>query len=218
MYQRRSRMSGRQQGKLLEHFVAGTTARAAALLIGVQSNTAIYFYQRVRQLIASKLPSYELSGEVEADECYFGGVRKGKRGRAAAGKVPVFGLLKRGGHVVAALIPNAKSKTLMPIIRERVRPDSIVYTDSFRAYDTLDVSEFRHRRVNHSKTFVSKRGHHINGIENFWNQAKRHLRRFNGIRKESFYWYLKECEWRFNGGTHQRLLRQLKQWYKSSKH
>jgi transposase len=188
MYQRRSRMSGRQQGKLLEHFVAGTTARAAALLIGVQANTAIYFYQRVRQLIASKLPSYELSGEVEADECYFGGVRKGKRGRAAAGKVPVFGLLKRGGHVVAAIIPNAKSKTLMPIIRERVRPDSIVYTDSFRAYDTLDVSEFRHRRVNHSKTFVSKRGHHINGIENFWNQAKRHLRRFNGIRKESFYW------------------------------
>ena len=69
MYQRRSRMNGRQQGKLLEHFVADTTARAAALLIGVQANTAIYLYQRVRQLIASKLPSYELSGEVEADEC-----------------------------------------------------------------------------------------------------------------------------------------------------
>ncbi len=63
-------MSGRQQGKLLEHFVAGTTARAAALLVGVQANTAIYFYQRVRQLITSKLPTYELSGEVEADECY----------------------------------------------------------------------------------------------------------------------------------------------------
>jgi transposase len=92
------------------------------------------------------------------------------------------------------------------------------YTDSFTAYDALDVSEFRHRCVNHSKTFVSTRGHPINGIENFWNQAKRHLRRFNGIRKESFYWYLKECEWRFNGGSHQRLLRQLKQWYRSSKH
>lgn len=169
MYQRRSRMTERQQGKLLEHFAAGTTARAAALLVGVQANTAIYFYQRVRQLIAIKLSTYELSGEVEADACYFGGVRKGKRDRATAGKVPVFGLLKRGGHVVAAIIPNAKAKTLMPIIRERVRPDSLVYTDSFRAYDTLDVSEFRHRHVNHSKTFVSKRGHHINGIENFWN-------------------------------------------------
>jgi transposase len=51
-------MTGRKQGKLLERFVAGTTARAAALLVGVQANTAIYFYQRVRQLIASKLPNY----------------------------------------------------------------------------------------------------------------------------------------------------------------
>ena len=39
---------------------------------------------------------------------------------------------------------------------------------------------------------------HINGIENFWNQAKRHLRKFNGIPKEHFELYLKECEWRFN--------------------
>jgi hypothetical protein len=56
----------------------------------------------LRQLIASKLPSYELSGEVEADENYFGGVRKGKRGRGAAGKVAVCGLLKRGGKVYTA--------------------------------------------------------------------------------------------------------------------
>lgn len=94
--------------------------------------------------------------------------------------------------MVAAIIANAKSKIRMPIIRERVRPDSIVYVDSFTADDILDVSEFRHRRVSHSKTFVSKRGHHINGIENLWNQAQRHMRWFNGIRKESVYWYLKE--------------------------
>ena len=67
-------------------------------------------------------------------------------------------------------------------------------------YDVLDVSEFHHRRVNHSKMIVSKRGPHINGIENFWNQANRHLRRFNGIPTDSFYWFLKECDWRFNGG------------------
>ncbi|MBK2345311.1 transposase, partial [Francisella tularensis subsp. novicida] len=39
---------------------------------------------------------------------------------------------------------------------------------------------------------------HINGIENFWNQAKRHLRKFNGIPREHFHLFLKECEWRFN--------------------
>ena len=112
MYQRKSSMSTRQQYRLIEHFVAGTTARAASELIGVQSNTAITFYMRLRHLIASKLPSYELYGQVEADESYFGGRRKAMRGRGAAGKIAVFGLLKRGGKVYTAIIPNAKTPDL----------------------------------------------------------------------------------------------------------
>ena len=217
MYIRKSRLSPRRQNRLLEHFVAGTTARAAAEIIGVQPNTAIRFYMRLRFLIASQLPSYELNGEVEADESYFGGIRKGKRGRSAAGKVAVFGLLKRGGKVFTAIVPNARTETLLPIIEERVTPDSIVYTDTFKAYNALDVTEFHHMRINHSKLFAD-RGNHINGIENFWNQAKRHLRRFNGIKPNNFHWFLKECEWRFNGGNHQNLYKQLKYWHSKSKH
>jgi len=217
MYIRKSRLSPRRQNRLLEHFVAGTTARAAAEIIGVQPNTAIRFYMRLRFLIASQLPSYELNGEVEADESYFGGIRKGKRGRGAAGKVAVFGLLKRGGKVFTAIVPNARTETLLPIIEEIVTPDSIVYTDTFKAYNALDVTEFHHMRINHSKLFAD-RGNHINGIENFWNQAKRHLRRFNGIKPNNFHWFLKECEWRFNGGNHQNLYKQLKYWHSKSKH
>lgn len=217
MYERRSRLSARQQSKLIELFVAGATARASAQIVGVQSNTAIGFFMRLRCLIASKIPSYELSGEVEADESYFGGIRKGKRGRGAGGKVAVFGLLKRGGKVYTAIVPNAKTETLLPIIEEKVMPDSIVYTDTFGAYNALDVSDFHHLRINHSKLFADQRNH-INGIENFWNQAKRHMRRFNGIKSENFYWFLKECEWRFNGGSHKTLLNQLKHWYKMTKH
>jgi len=217
MYERRSRLSPRLQGKLIEHFVAGATARAAAEITGVHVKTATKFFMRLRQLIASKQPSYKLSGEVEADESYFGGVRKGKRGRGAAGKVAVFGLLKRGGKVYAAIIANAKTATLLPIIEEKVTPDSIVYTDTFRSYNALDVSDFHHRRINHSELFADKQNH-INGIENFWNQVKRHMRKFNGIKQGNFYWFLKECEWRFNGGNHHQLLKQLKYWYKNSKH
>lgn len=113
--------------------MAGATARAAAEIAGVNRNTARTFYHRLRQLIASKLPSYDVSGEVEADDNSFGGVRKGKRGRAAAGKVPVFGLLKRGGTVFTAIIPHARARTLLPSIREQVPLDSIIYTDSFTA-------------------------------------------------------------------------------------
>ena len=156
MYIRKSRLSPRRQNRLLEHFVAGTTARAAAEIIGVQPNTAIRFYMRLRFLIASQLPSYELNGEVEADESYFGGIRKGKRGRGATGKVAVFGLLKRGGKVFTAIVPNARTETLLPIIEERVTPDSIVYTDTFKAYNALDVTEFHHMRINHSKLFADR--------------------------------------------------------------
>ena len=198
MYERKSRLTPRQQGKLIEHFVLGATARAASEVVDVNVKTATAFFMGLRQLIAGNLPSYELSGEVEADESYFGGVRKGTRGRGAAGKVAVFGLLKRGGKVYTAIISNAKTETLLPIIAEKVMPDSIVYTDYFRSYNALDVSDFHHRRINHSKLFARGKNH-INGIENFWNQAKRHLRKFNGIKQENFYWFLKECEWRFNG-------------------
>ena len=136
-------------------------------------------------------------GNVELDESYFGGKRKGKRGRGAGGKVPVFGILKRGGKVYAQIISDAKKETLMSIIHNKIKPDSIVYTDCFASYNSLDVSGFKHYRINHSKLFVDK-NNHINGIENFWNQAKRHLRKYNGIPKKHFNLFLKECEWRFN--------------------
>jgi transposase len=113
--------------------------------------------------------------------------------RTAAEKVPVFGLLKRGGKVYAQIINDAQKSTLMPIIREKIMPDSIVYTDSFKAYNALDISESKHYRINHSKLFADKHNH-INGIENFWNQAKRYPRKLNGIPKEHFYLFLKDLK------------------------
>ena len=106
-------------------------------------------------------------GEVKADESYFGGHRKGKCGRGAAGKTAVFGLLKRNGKVYTVAVPNTQTATLLPIIREQVTPDSIVYTDCYKSYDVLDVSEFNHFRINHRTHFAEKQNH-INGIENFW--------------------------------------------------
>ena len=97
-----------------------------------------------------------------------------------------------------------------------MEPDSIVYTDTFSAYNALDINGFHHP-INHSQKFAEQYNH-INGIKNFWNQAKRHLRRFNGIKPENFYWFLKECEWRFNGGNHKQLLTQLIYWVKQTKH
>jgi transposase-like protein len=91
-------------------------------------------------------------GVFECDESYFGGVRKGKRGRGAAGKACVFGILKRGGKVHALPVADPSSRTLLTALKTRVLADSLVYTDSLPSYNFLDIAGFRHRRVNHSKT------------------------------------------------------------------
>ena len=206
------------QKKLLEFFVLEVTARSAADLLVIQPNSAILFYRKIREVI-----SYDLAleadevfdGQIELDESYFDGTRKGKRGRGAVGKTAVFGLLKCDGKVYTVVVPNTQSATLLPIIREKVKPDSIVYTDFYRSYDVLDVSEFNHFRINHSTHFAEKQNH-INGIENFWNQAKHHLRKFNGIPKAHFELYLKECEWRFNHSNLKSQISILKQLVKGS--
>lgn len=211
MYIKHCKLTRIEQSRLIEHFVAGTPARTAAEIVGVHRNSAVRFFHKLREKIAIKQQNRleQFCGKIELDESYFGGHRKGQRGRGAAGKTAVFGILKRGGKVYAQVIDNAKTETLMPIIRDKIVPDSVVYTDCFRSYDVLDVSEFKHFRINHSKVFASNHNH-INGIENFWNQAKRHLRKYNGVPKKNFHLFLKECEWRFNIGSPKALLDDLK--------
>ena len=109
---RKSRIDPKKQIRLIEFFVAGTTARAAASIVGVNIKSAILYFHRLRQVI--EMASEEntpFDGEIEVDESYFGGVRKGKRGRGAAGKTPVFGLLKRGGKVYTKVIPDTRVKS-----------------------------------------------------------------------------------------------------------
>ena len=122
-----SKLTATQTLRLCEHFVAGTPARTAAALIGVNKNTAALFYHRMRQIIADRIADDSPFHGEEVDESYFGGVRKGRRGRGAAGKTPVFGILKRGGRVYTTMIPNARTATLLPIIQAKVKLDSVVY-------------------------------------------------------------------------------------------
>lgn len=150
-------------------------------------------------------------GEIELDESYFGSILKGKRGRGPGGKTAVFGLFKRNGKVFVVVVKDTKTNTLMPIITSKIKPDSIVYTDSYRSYNALDVSDFKHFRINHSKEFANNHNH-INGIENFWSQAKRVLRKYNGIDKKYFHLFIKECEFRFNYGTPSNQLKVLRRW------
>ena len=175
------------QKELLRFFVLEVTARSAADILGIHPNSAALFYRKIRMVINYHLAlaaDEVFEGYVELDESYFGGRRKGRCGRGAAGKVVVFGILKRNGRGYTVVVNNAKSDTLMPVIKQKIMSDSIVYTDSLSSYDKLDVSGFIHYRINHSKEFADRQNH-INGIENFWNQAKRVCWFREGLRRIS---------------------------------
>jgi transposase len=59
------------------------------------------------------------------DESYFGPTRiRGKRGRGAGGKTIVFGIIKRNGSVFTEIVPDAKKRSLLPVIRGRVSLDT----------------------------------------------------------------------------------------------
>ena len=157
------------QKELLRFFVLEVTARSAADILGIQPNTAILFYRKIRTVIShhlARVANEIFDCVVELDESYFGRHRKGRSGRGAAGKVVVFGILKRNGRAYTVVVDNAKSESLLPIIKKNIMPDSIVYTDNLSSYDKLDASGFSHYRINHSKAFADRQNH-INGIENF---------------------------------------------------
>ena len=73
------------------------------------------------------------SGELEMDESPFGGARKGKRGWGAAGKILVFGIMKRNGKVHLSVVPNRKYKTLRQQIHDHTKTGSLYYTDDYGA-------------------------------------------------------------------------------------
>ena len=193
-----SKLTNRVLGRLIDFFVLEVPARKAAMSLRLNRHSAERVYHLIRLRLAAECEKQSpFEGEVEVDESYFGGYRKGNRGRGAAGKVPVFGLLKRQGKVYTRIVKDVSRETLRKIIRTQVVPESVIYSDGFRSYDGLILDGFKHYRIRHEKTFARK-NNHINGIENFWGFAKTKLKKYYGINRKYFYLYLKEMEFRFN--------------------
>jgi transposase-like protein len=204
---RGSKISGYKIGKILNHFVIDVEASKAAELIGLNRKTVDSYYNLFRKLIYvnQKAKFKKLSGKIELDESYFGPRRvrgqsgQNKRGRGTR-KQPVFGIYQRDGRVYTEIVPNCSKKTLQTIIEQIVSVNAEIESDGWKGYAGLvDVGYDKHYRVNHSRDeFSDGKGHHINGIENFWSYTKRRLQRKNGIRKTYFELFLKECEFRYN--------------------
>lgn len=197
-YGRNNKISKYVVKKIVRCFCDDLTATQTSKQLDISRVTINRWYHHIRVQIASLDDQDQFSGEVEIDESYFGATRvKGKRGRGALGKIPVFGLLKRGGKVSVHIVSTVSRQELLPIIQHKVLGDSKIFTDSFRSYDSLVVNGYRHYRVHHYQNEFARGKNHINGIESFWSFCKRRLAKFNGVKKY-FFLHIKECEFRYN--------------------
>lgn len=199
-YLSRSHISERKFKKILECFCLDFNVTQTSQITRVGRKTVNRIFNQIRYRILELTEKEDkLSGEVEIDESYFGAKRvRGKRGRGAKGKVPVFGILKRKGKVYTKIVKNCEKKALMPIIKGKVLEDSTIYSDGWKSYDGLVLNGYKHYRIYHSKNEFARGKNHINGIESFWSYAKRRMSKFNGIYKDRFELHLKESEWRWN--------------------
>ena len=200
-YIKRSKISEPKFREIVKYFSLDLNSQNIAILTNLNRNTVNRYLLLIRKRIAEICEQQSpFKGIIEVDESYFGGKRiKGKRGRGAYSKTPVFGILQRGGKVYTEIVPNCAKATLQAIIRGKVSPDSIIHSDGWRGYNGLvDIGYKKHYRVHHGSNEFVKGKSHINGIESFWSFAKRRLLKFHGIPQSTFYLHLKECEFRFN--------------------
>lgn len=184
--------------RVLYYFYLEVSARKCARELKLNYKSVSSRYSAYRDaIVAFALQEFrKLRGKVEADESYFGGRRKGNRGRGAFNKQAVFGVLERNGRVYTTVVDDVSAKTLFEHIKKATRKGSVFYTDDFKSYK--DLKQYgKHNRVKHSKTF-GKGHNHINGIEGFWSYAKERFHKYHGISKQNYLAYIKEMEFRFN--------------------
>lgn len=176
--------------------------------IGVTQKSAWFMMHRIR--LAMQTGTFTKLGgsgsEVEVDETFIGGKARNmhvhKRARRITGtggkdKTAVMGMLERGGHVRASVIPNRKKNVLQKEIKAHVMVGSALYTDALLSYDGL-ASDYAHQVIDHAKAYVDGRVH-TNGLENFWSLLKRGIKgTYVSVESYHLFRYLDEQAFRYN--------------------
>jgi len=176
----------------------GVSAKQIQREIGVTYKTAWRMFHQIRSLLQED--HEPASGEFEVDETYIGGKNKpGKRGRGAGGKTPVLGVAQRKGKVSASIPTSLKTSTVVPLIKERVLPESMVYTDEFPTYDYLKEHGFKHKRIHHKSKVWVVGDAHTNTIEGFWSLLKRGINGvYHAVSQKHLQSYINEYAFRYN--------------------
>ena len=188
----------RRNLEILYYFYLEVSARKTANELSLNYSVVHRKFMQFRKLIADycNKEANKLNGELELDESYFGGKRKGQRGRGANNKTIVFGILERKGKIYTKIVENVSADTLMKEIENKTKKGSVFYTDGWKSYASLHQYG-KHNIIDHDKELVNNHNH-INGIEGFWSFAKERFHKYHGISKINYPFYVKEMEFRFN--------------------
>jgi transposase-like protein len=187
----------------------GISARQIHRYMGFGSyKTAWYMCHRIRTALVENIE--QLGGVVEIDETFVGGKRSNKhksdRGDhtgtgngPAAGKGIVIGAVARRGNVVARVIDNMKTETIMSFVNEAISNKvSLVCTDDWVGYGRLK-KQYRHGIVDHSKGEYVVGAVHTNTIEGFWSLVKRGVvGTFHKVSLKYLPLYIAEFQFRHN--------------------
>jgi transposase-like protein len=187
----------------------GVAATELQRALGVTYKTAWRMARQIRTLMekADDATNTILSGHVESDEAFVGGVAKGNgRGPYAGGnKTVVLGLKERGGRIVTKVIESASTAASKAEFEKHVAPGSVVSTDEAKAYGLVERDGWTHVRVNHSEKDYAHYDYrtgetvHVNGLENFWKHFKASTRGTHvHISKQHMDKYLGEFTYRAN--------------------
>lgn len=177
----------------------GISAKQLERELGVTYKTAWRMFHLIRNELMAQ-DDDQLTGEVEIDEMYVGGSRKNGKGRKPAGpKVPVLGMVERGGRVSAYVVADKSALTLYPQIRKTVSTSAQVFTDEHPAYVALDKSGFVHNSIRHNEGIYVNGNVHTQTIENFWSLVKRGISGvYHAVSAKHLQGYLNEYVWRYN--------------------
>ena len=108
-------------------------------------------------------------------------------------------MAQRKGRVVAVNVPNARRTTVMPHVRQRVLPRSVVSTDELKSYDKLKRSGYHRRRIHHAEKVYVSGAIHTNTIEGFWSLMKRGINgAYHAVSAKHLQGYLNEYTFRYN--------------------
>jgi len=175
----------------------GVPAKELQRQLGVTYKTAWRMGHEIRKYMGDTDGDDGLSGHVEVDETYIG--KSGEDGRFFQNRTVIFGMVERGGNLIARVVPDNKKATLQAHIREHVAQGTMISSDEWLGYRGLARHGYDHQTVTHRRKEWVRGETHTNNIENLWAQLKRSIKGAHiHVSKKHLPKYLAEFEYRFN--------------------